>query len=455
MSLAYCCSIPATSHPSTENHMQRFCLHIVVHSFLLMVVTASASAENWPGWRGPRGDGSSLEKNIPTSWNGETGENIVWKVPVPGVGHASPVIWEDRIFLVSCLEESEERVLISLDRKSGKELWRRTVFKAPLETKHNLNSRASGTPVTDGELVYVTFLQVDGSTVPAPNVGTKRPITPGQMVVAAYDYQGNRKWSVKPGEFISAHGYSSCPVLYKDLLIVNGDHDGKGYVVALDKKSGEMKWKVLRKHGIRSYVTPIIRDVAGRTQMVMSGSQSVVSYDPSDGSKHWEIEGPTEQFVASMVFDGKLFFMACGFPDYHVLGIRPDGKGDVTDTHVAWHQRSAKCYVPSPVVLDGHLLVADDRGTANCFDAGTGKKLWKERLGKHFSASLIHANGLAYFIADDGITKIVKPGPKLEVVAENTLGEYSFASPAVSNGQLFIRGEKHLYCISEASTTGG
>ena len=428
---------------------------VAAYGLLLLLVTASVSAENWPGWRGPRGDGSSLEKNVPTSWNGETGENILWKVAVPGAGHASPVIWEDRVFLVSCFEETQERVLISLERDSGRELWRRTVFKAPLETKHNLNSRASGTPVTDGELIYVTFLQVDGSTVPAPNVGNNRPVTPGVMVVAAYDFEGNRQWTVKPGEFISAHGYSSCPVLYKDSLIVNGDHDGKGYVVALDKRTGQTKWKVLRKHGIRSYVTPIIREVAGRTQMVMSGSQSVVSYDPTDGSKHWEIEGPTEQFVASMVFDGKLFFMACGFPTHHVLGIRPDGKGDVTDTHVEWHATNAKCYVPSPVVVGKYLLVADDRGTANCFDSATGKQLWKERLGKHYSASLMHANGLAYFIADDGITKIVKPASQLEVVAENKLGEYSFASPAISNGQIFIRGEKHLYCISETSATGG
>ena len=412
------------------------------------------AAENWPGWRGPRGDGSSLDKAAPTSWDGTNGKNIVWKAALPGIGHASPVVWQDRVFLVSCLEESEERVLLCLDRKGGKELWRRTVFKAPLETKHSLNSRASGTPATDGELVYVTFLQVDGRTVPAPNVGTPRPITPGEMVVAAYDFQGNRKWLVKPGEFISAHGYSSCPVLYRDLVIVNGDHDGKGFVVALNKQTGETVWKVDRKHGIRSYVTPIIREVAGRTQMVMSGSQSVVSYDPANGSRHWEIEGPTEQFVASMVFNGELFFLAAGFPTYHVMGIKPDGSGDVTDTHVAWHAKNAKCYVPSPVVIGDYLLVADDRGTANCFDAKDGRRLWQERMGKHYSASLIHAGGLAYFIADDGITKIVRPGPKLEVVAENPLGEYTYASPAISEGQLFIRGEHHLYCIAETAAGG-
>jgi outer membrane protein assembly factor BamB len=151
-----------------------------------------------------------------------------------------------------------------------------------------------------------------------------------------------------------------------------------------------------------------------------------------------------------MVFDGKLFFMAAGFPTYHVMGIRPDGSGDVTDTHVAWHETGAKCYVPSPVVTGGYLLVADDRGTANCFDAALGKRLWQERLGSHFSTSLVTAGGLVYFVADDGLTKVVKPGPELDVVAENPLGEHCYSSPAIADGRIYIRGEKHLFCIGKA-----
>ena len=162
---------------------------------------------------------------------------------------------------------------------------------------------------------------------------------------------------------------------------------------------------------------------------------------------HWKIEGPTQQYVASLVFDGKLFFMTAGFPDYHVMGIRPDGEGDVTDSHVQWHIRNARCYVPSPVVLGKYLFIADDRGTANCFATENGDLVWKERLGKHYSASLITANNLVYFTSDDGITKIVRPGNELEVVEENVLGENCYASPAVSHGQLYLRGEKHLFCI--------
>ncbi len=416
-----------------------------------------ASGENWPGWRGARGDGTSIEKSIPTRWDGATGENIAWKTPIPGVGHSSPVAWGDRIFVVSCIEdknaEQNERVLLCLDRHSGKILWQQTVLKSLLETKHSLNSHASGTPVTDGKLVYVTFLDVDGSTIPARNVGRARPVTPGKITVAAYDFDGKQKWKVAPGNFVSVHGYCSCPVLYKDLVIVNGDHDGDGFLVALNRSTGETVWKVDRDHNTRSYVTPIIREVAGRTEMVLSGSKCVCSYDPSTGKRHWKIDGPTEQYVASMVFDGEKFYMAAGFPTYHVMGILPGGSGNVTDTHVAWHIKNVRCYVPSPVVVDKYLLVADDRGTANCFDTATGERLWQDRLGKHFSASLVTANGLVYFLADDGEMSVVRPGKTLDVVSQSKLGEYCYASPAISDGQLLIRGEKNLYCIGSSATS--
>ncbi len=413
----------------------------------LSILAAVARGENWPGWRGPRGDGTSLEKSVPTRWNGETGENIVWKVEVPGVGHASPIVWEDRIFLVSCLQESQERIALCFDRLTGKMQWQRTVVRVPFETKNTLNSYASSTPATDGELVFVTFLEVTGNNVTARNTSRPRPITLGRMVVAAYDFDGNQKWLARPGEFASVHGYCSSPVLYKDMVIINGDHDGDSYIVALNKATGATVWKKPREYKTRSYVPPIIREIDGRTQMVFSGSRHIVSLDPNDGSRHWKIEGPTEQYVASLVYDGTLFYMTAGFPTYHVMGIRPDGKGIVTDTHVAWHVEDARCYVPSPVVVAGYLLIADDRGTANCYEAATGRRLWKERLAKHFSASLVTAEGLAYFLADEGAMKVVVPGSTLDVVSENKLGENCYASPAISQSQMLLRGEKHLFCI--------
>ncbi|MGE0608659.1 MAG: PQQ-binding-like beta-propeller repeat protein [Pirellulales bacterium] len=397
----------------------------------LSFLAASVSAEDWPGWRGPRGDGGSQEEHIPTTWDGTTGNNIAWKVEIPGSGHGSPIVWQDRIFLATCLEDSEDRALLCLDRASGQPLWQQTVVHAPLEKKHRLNSFASGTPATDGKLVYVTFLDQ------------------GEMAVAAYDFSGEQRWLVRPGKFSSIHGYSSCPVLFEDKLIVNGDHDGDSYIVALSRETGETLWKVDREHKTRSYVTPLIRQIDGRTQMLVSGSKCITSYDPHDGSMHWRIDGPTEQFVASMVYNGKLLFMTAGFPDHHILAIRPDGEGNVTDTHIAWRTQKGASYVPSPVAVGEYFLVVSDGGVANCFLAETGERMWTERLGSHYSASLVTAGGLVYFLDDLGITKVVKPGRQLEVLAENPLGENCYASPAISGGQILIRSTHHLQAIGK------
>ena len=397
--------------------------------------------ENWPMWRGPRGDGSSLEMKIPTKWNGKTEENIAWKAEIPGRGHSSPIVWQDRVFVVSCLEEKQERILLCLDRKTGKTLWQKTVVEAPLEKLHALNSFASGTPATDGKLVYVTFLAMDGA------VEGRR--TPGEMVVAAYDFDGNQKWLVKPGRFASVHGFCSSPVLFEDKVILNGVHDGDGYLVALDKTTGKKIWKTDRPNKTRSYVTPIIRDVAGRTQLMLSGSKSVASYDPRTGKEQWYMDGPTEQFVASPVYDGELIYLTAGFPEYHILAVKPGGSGHIGDESIVWRTTKGCSYVPSPILCGEHFVIAADTGVGSCYHAKSGKQLWMERLGKHYSASLVTAGGLVYFLADDGITKVIRPGEKLDIVAENELGEYCYASPAISQGQLFIRGEKHLFCVGK------
>ncbi len=414
----------------------------------IVILVPYAAAENWPAWRGPRGDGSA-DVAGPMKWDGKSGKNVRWKTPLPGEGHSSPIILGDRVFVTACLPKTEERVLICLNRDTGEPIWQATVLKARLESKHALNSFASSTPATDGKLVFVSFLEASDKQIAAPNVGNQRMIYPGTMVVAAYDFDGNQKWLVRPGAFISAHGFCSNPLPYQDIIILNGDHDGDSYLLALNKLTGQEVWRQPRRHKTRSYVTPLIRNIDGKDQLVLSGSLCVASFDPQTGERNWNVEGPTEQFVASMVFDGSNFFAVGGFPTHHVMAIRADGEGDVTDTHVSWHKTNVRCYVPSPVVVDNYLVVADDRGTANCFDTKTGDRLWQTRMGIHYSASLSTAAGLVYFIADDGVTKILRPGPEPEVLAENKLGENVYSSPAFSAGQLFIRGEKHLFCIGE------
>src|SRR5436190_15716877 len=323
--------------------MQR--LFIAVAGFALLSIAAELRAENWPGWRGPRGDGTSLEQGIPIRWSGT--ENVAWKVAVAHQGHASPIVWGDRIFLVGTDLEKQERILTALDRANGATRWERTVVQTPLEKKHRLNSFSSSTPVTDGELVYVSFL--DG----------------GQMFAAAFDFDGIERWKVRPGVFSSVHGYCSSPVLFEDKLIINGDHDGDAYLVALDRHSGRTIWKTSRENRTRSYCTPIIRDIDGRTQMVLSGSKCVASYDPHDGSRHWIIDGPTEQFVASVVYSHDLLFVTGGFPEHHVLTIKPSGSGNVTSSHIAWHHTGKLAsYVPSPIAVGDYFLVASDDGLA-------------------------------------------------------------------------------------------
>lgn len=402
------------------------------HKFLLVALLGllhCVNAENWPAWRGPRGDGTSLETAIPTQWSATN--HIKWKSEIPGVGHASPIVWGDKIFLISAMLESEDRDLLCLDRLSGRILWRRTVVRAPLEKKHSLNSFASSTPATDGRLVYVAFLDQL------------------EMLVAAYDLDGREKWKVRPGPFKSQHGFCSSPVLFKDKVIVNGDHDGDSYIVALSRETGKTVWKTPRENHTRSYCVPIIRELSGRTQMILSGDKCVASYDPNNGARHWLIDGPTEQFVASIVYNPKanLLFMTGGFPDHHILAINPDGLGNITKTHIAWRTMKGVSYVPSPITLGDYFLIVSDQGFGSCFEAKSGKLLWQERMGEHH-ASLVSSDGLVYFLSDDGVTRVVKPGPEYQLISQNEIGEKFFASPAISQGQIFLRGDKHLFCIA-------
>ena len=241
--------------------------------WLLLVLicwAAPAQSENWPCWRGPRLDGTSVEARIPVHWSANS--NILWKAVLPGSGHASPVVWADRLFTVAALN-TQERVLLCLDRGTGRTRWQRAVVRSPLEPKHALNSHASSTPATDGAQIYVAFLDQT------------------QMVVAAYDFEGAQKWLVRPGPFASRHGFCSSPILFEDKVIVNGDHDGDGYIVALSRKTGKELWRIDRPNKTRSYTVPLIREMAGRMQMVLTGTKCTTSYNPNDGKLIWIIDG--------------------------------------------------------------------------------------------------------------------------------------------------------------------
>jgi outer membrane protein assembly factor BamB len=399
---------------------------------LVAFVLPLASAEDWPGWRGPRGDGTVRDGDYPVSWSAT--QNVKWKYAIGGSGHSSPVVSDGKVFVTSCVESTRERVLHCIDRATGNELWRRVVVVSELEKKHGENSWASATPAAADGRVYVSFLD--------------KP----RMRVFCYDSAGNVVWETSPGEFHSVHGFCSPPLLYRDLVIVNGDQDApKGktaFLVALDRKTGEERWRADRPNRLRSYCPPVVIEAAGKKQLVLTGSKCVAAYDPDTGRQLWLIDGPTEQFVSSMVLHDGVLLHTAGFPKHFVQAIDPGGTGNVTKTHVLWSKPNEGGYVPSPVAHAGHLFLVDDKGVASCWDVKTGVQRWKERLGgTGHHASAVVAGGRVYFTADDGVTFVVKAEPGFEVVARNPLGEKVYASPAFSDGAVFLRGEKHLFRI--------
>jgi len=403
-----------------------FCLRL---SFLSLLYLPLLHAENWPQWRGPRMDGTSLDQGFAAKLDEKS---VTWRKELPGQGHASPIVWDDRLFTVALLPEKEERVLLCVDRSQGKVLWQKTVLKSPLEGKHRLNSHASSTPATDGERIFTAFL--DGNTV----------------VISAHDFSGKQLWQVRPGVFASKHGFCSSPILHEDKVIVNCDHDGPGYIVALSRTDGRQLWRIERPNQTRSYCVPMIREMDGRVQMVLSGTKCVTSYDPNNGRLLWMIDGPTEQFVASLVHDAKSnhLLMSGGFPEHHILAIKPNGVGNVTDSHIEWRTNKGVSYVPSPICEKGWFLIVSDSGIAHCFDAKTGDIAWEERMKEHH-ASLVSAEGKVWFINDFGTLRLIKPGKEYELMAEMELEEKIFASPAMSEGQIFVRGEKSLICLGK------
>lgn len=400
---------------------------------ILWVGISAVHAENWPQWRGPRLDGRSLDAGFPSL---PTSTDILWRVEVEGFGHASPIVWDDQIFLVSANAETQERLLICHDRLTGKPLWKTAVLKSPMEGKHRLNSHASSTPATDGQRVYTAFL--DGE----------------QAVLSAHDLKGRRLWQKPMGPFASKHGFCSSPILFENLVILNGDHDGPGYLVAVDGTTGREVWRTARPNQTRSYCVPIIAEASGYTQMILSGSKCVASYDPRDGRLLWIMDGPTEQFVASLVRDeaSGLMLMSGGFPEHHLLALRTDAVGAATEAQIAWRTNKGVAYVPSPVCAEGRLFIVSDSGIGHCFEAKTGKLVWEERLREHH-ASLGFAGGRVWMINDFGTLRLLSPEGEPKIQATLELGGKVFASPAFSEGQVFVRTETQLLCLGRRKIT--
>lgn len=394
----------------------------------------TAAQGDWPWWRGPTFDGKAPEgPTPPLEWD-ET-RHVLWKVPVPGRGHASPIVVGDLVVVATADEQDERQLLVAFDRQSGQTRWQTELHRGGLMPKHNKNSHASATPACDGKHLYTAM------------------INDGALWVTATDLSGKIVWQKKAGNFVPRHGYGSSPVLYKSLVIVAGDNLGAGFLAALHRQTGETVWRVPRG-GVASYATPIVAHVAGRPQLLLHGSHQTASYDPDTGKQLWRCDGPTEVCACTMAFDDELVYSSGGYPERHLLCIRADGSGDVTDSHLVWKvsTRSQVCYVPSPLLHEGRLYVVNDDGIAVCFDAKNGQVLWNQRLGGNFSASPTLFGDRIYVPNEQGKTFVYRTGDDFELLATNELSEGALASPTMVGGRIYLRTSGHLYCIGQPAS---
>lgn len=393
---------------------------------LLGLCCSQALADNWPGWRGPGNQGVSSEKDVPLTWSST--KNVRWKTPLAGAGVSAPVVWEDRIFLTASDGRLNDRLhVLCFDREKGEKLWQTRLFGSAPTDLFAPGGMAVPTPATDGKLLYVLF---------------------GTGELAALDFAGKPVWirslAEEYGPFRNRWGMGTSPILVGDLLMVQVDHWSQSYLLGVDPKTGANRWKTDRPTSV-NWASPVAVKVKDHVEIITMGTNHVRAYDVSNGAELWSVEGTHFQCIPSPVVLGDMLFACSG---ENTMAIKLDGQtGDLTQSHVTWKNKKAGAFLPSPLVYKEHLYIPNDKGFGICYDVKTGRQVWRERLGEQFYASPIGAAGRVYFPSKEGVVRVVRTGKDYELLAENDLGEGIVASPAISNGQIFIRGEKHLYCI--------
>jgi outer membrane protein assembly factor BamB len=407
----------------------------IVTLTVLCVALAAGSftrAENhWPRWRGPDGTGHTTEMKLPVTWDASS---VVWKTELKGEGQSSPVVWGERIFLTTAVDGGRQRIVLCVNRGDGKILWEQTAWTGEPEPTHKMNDRASATCATDGERVIAFF---------------------GRGGIHCYDFDGKQLWSRDLGLFEGPWGTAASPVIVDDLVIQNCDAEGDAYLIGLDKRTGDTVWKTPREK-VRGWSTPVLIETAERKELLLNGEIGVNAYDPQTGADLWFCKvdsGRGETTVTSA--NGLVIALSGRAGD--MVAVRPGGSGVVTGTREAWRtMRRGGRDLPSPIVVGDYLIVVNMQGIASCYDAISGKELWKERICSNISASPIAANGLLYVPSETGETIVVRPGKTFELVARNSLGngdnEMFRASLAPSDGQIFCRSDRVLYCIGKRQT---
>ncbi len=410
--------------------------HRVLACLILPLSLSSLRAEDWPAFRGPAGDGVVQKGTAPVEWGAK--KNLVWKQAIPGKGWSSPVVAGSRVYLTTAApapQAGQEKSLLlqalCLDAASGKVLWQKTIFTeaASAPRIHTKNSHASPTPIVHDGKLYVHF---------------------GHMGTACLDLDGKVIWKNDAIHYSPVHGNGGSPIIVDDKLVFSCDGGDKAFIIALSRETGTMVWKTERRPTTASrfsFSTPTLIAVKGQKQIISPASGAVYAYEPNSGKEIWRVSyGTGYSVIPKPVFGHGLLFVSSGYNKPNLLAIRPDGKGDVTETHIAWQTDKFAPHTPSPLLVGDELYTVADAGTVTCYDARTGKVHWQERMkGSTYSSSPIAVDGKIYLQSEQGVGTVLQAGKEFKQLTRNPLEEKTLASCAVVDGALFLRTETNLY----------
>ncbi len=417
----------------------RFVLGAALGAALALVGTAAATADNWPAWRGPEADGQCRERDLPLKWSAT--ENVRWKTPLSAPGNSTPIVWGQRVFLTQATDGGRKRSLVCFDRADGRVRWQQTIEYPDREPTHPTNPYCSASAATDGQCVVASF---------------------GSAGLACYDLDGKRLWLRDLGKCHHIWGNAASPVLHGNLVFLNFGPGERTFLVAVDKRTGNDVWRVDEPGGklgergpgewIGSWSTPVVAKRKGRDELVLSWPGVVKSFRPATGELLWSCRGlakdqaPDRLVYTSPLAGPEVIVAMAGFGGPS-LAVRTGGSGDVTESHRLWRVPSGPQRIGSGVIVGEHVFMVNEPGTFQCIEWKTGKIVTTERVGAGVWGSLVHADGRLYVTNLEGETLVLAPKPKLEVLSRNPLGERTLASIAVSNGAIFIRTYRHLWCV--------
>jgi len=444
---------------------------------LILIFTFTVAAQNWPQFRGPGASGVAAS-GAPVSWDAAKMTNVKWKTEIPGLAHSSPVVWGDRVFITTAISADSKAALrvglygdvepvaqepkhtwrvYALDKRTGKILWERTAYEGvPKVKRHTKATHASSTPATDGKHIVALF---------------------GAEGLYCYDTSGKLLWKQDLGPMDAGWfydpdyqwGHASSPVIYKNMVIVQADIQKDSFIAAYDLKNGKQLWKTLRDE-IPSWGTPTIHEGKARAELITNGTKFIRGYDPLTGKELWRLGGNSEITTPTPIVAHDLIYVTSGYrPIQPIYAIKVGtANGDITlakdketNDFIAWSKQRGGPYMPTPIVYGGHFYTCSNNGVLTAYDAKTGERIYQERIagrGGAFTASPVAADGKLYFTSEDGEIFVVKAGPKYELLSTNAMNEVCMATPAISDGTLFVRAQKHLYAIAEPSavkTKGG